>query len=101
MSSQIDVQGQVLPASCEKPLLDALQDAGVTWRESCRNGVCGVCACYLTQGKVDYRQRQPHALTAEAIEAGQILPCIAFPSSTHLTLDAPLYPAPETAITSL
>ena len=82
--TEILIGEQRLTAPVDQPLLDSLQAAGLAWRESCRNGVCGVCACQLISGKVDYRGREPHALDKKERKQGHILPCIAYPREEKL-----------------
>ena len=77
--AEVLIGEQRLTAPADQPLLDSLQAAGLAWRESCRNGVCGVCACQLISGKVDYRGRELHALDQKERKQGHILPCIAYP----------------------
>ncbi|WP_404414856.1 2Fe-2S iron-sulfur cluster-binding protein [Marinospirillum sp.] len=95
------LDGRELEASSSQTLLDSFQAGGVPWRESCRNGVCGVCACQLFQGKVDYLGRQPHALDNKDRRAGQILPCIAYPASELLEISLPAYPLDCPQLTNL
>ena len=67
-------------------LLEVIGASGLTVRQACQNGVCGICRCRLVSGDVTYRQRKPHALWREEIDQGYILPCIAFAAS-DLSLD--------------
>ena len=90
-----------LEAPSDQPLLDSLQAGGVPWRESCRNGVCGVCTCQLIKGKVDYQGRKPHALDKKDKAAGRILPCIAYPASDLLEIGPPDYPLDYPELISL
>ena len=80
-------QGEVKCAvDGENFLLEAMRDAGLSVRKSCRNGVCGLCKCHLVEGEISYLWRKPHGLWDKHIAAGLILPCIAFARS-DLTLD--------------
>ncbi|SFC42150.1 Ferredoxin [Marinospirillum celere] len=90
-----------LSAAATQPLLDSLQAGGLAWRESCRNGVCGVCACQLIRGQIDYRGRQPHALDAKERKQGKILPCIAYPASEQLEISSPAHPLNSLPLSSL
>ena len=67
-------------------LLEAMREAGLSVRKSCRNGVCGLCKCRLVSGDITYLWRKPHGLWEKHIAAGLILPCIAFARS-NLALD--------------
>ena len=73
-------------ASEDKFLLEAMRDAGLPVRKSCRNGVCGLCKCRLVAGEITYLWRQPHGLWEKHIAEGLILPCIAYARS-DLVLD--------------
>lgn len=65
----------------ETDLLDAMGQAGLSVRRSCRNGVCGLCKCRLTAGEITYHWREPHGLWEKHRAEGMILPCIAFARS--------------------
>lgn len=88
------LEGQVepMPQAADQKLLASLEQAGVKWRVACDNGVCGICACVLQQGQIDYRQQQPRGLDTDEIRAGVILPCIAYPASPELRISRALYP---------
>jgi ferredoxin len=64
--------------SDETDLLATIQKLGLSIRQACRNGVCGLCRCRLVGGEITYHHRDPYALGEEDREAGFILPCIAF-----------------------
>lgn len=65
----------------DRLLLDALNATGLPLRNPCRNGVCGLCRCRLLEGEIDYLRRKPHGLWEKHLDAGFILPCIAFARS--------------------
>jgi 3-ketosteroid 9alpha-monooxygenase subunit B len=54
-------------------MLDVLIDAGLDAPYSCRQGICGACACQLTGGKVDMAHNE--VLEAIDIADGYILAC--------------------------
>jgi 3-ketosteroid 9alpha-monooxygenase subunit B len=54
-------------------MLDVLIDAGLDAPYSCRQGICGACACQLTGGKVDMAHNE--VLEAADIADGYILAC--------------------------
>ena len=70
----------------DKNLLEAMRENGLPVRQSCRNGVCGLCKCRLAEGEITYHWRKPHGLWEKHIAEGLILPCIAFARS-DLVLD--------------
>lgn len=76
----------------DQTLLAAMHDQQLPVRKACRNGGCGVCRCRLTRGDITYHQREPFALWQADIDAGVILPCIAYAVSdvvlSELSYDA-------------
>jgi 3-ketosteroid 9alpha-monooxygenase subunit B len=54
-------------------MLDVLIDAGLDAPYSCRQGICGACACQLTRGKVDMAHNE--VLEAADIADGYVLAC--------------------------
>ena len=77
---------QVLPegASCdawpEQPLLLSIEQGGIDWPSSCRNGTCRTCIGHLVAGEVRYAIEWPGLSTKEQ-QAGCVLPCVAYPLS--------------------
>lgn len=67
-----------------QPLLASLEQGGIDWPSSCRNGSCRTCMGQLTQGRVRYEIEWP-GLSAEEKADGYVLPCVAYPCS-DLTL---------------
>lgn len=49
---------------------------------SCRIGVCGTCACKISEGEVDYEET-PSA----SVESGSVLICVSKPKTEKLILD--------------
>jgi 3-ketosteroid 9alpha-monooxygenase subunit B len=54
-------------------MLDVLIEAGLDAPYSCRQGICGACACQLTGGKVDMAHNE--VLEASDIADGYVLAC--------------------------
>jgi 3-ketosteroid 9alpha-monooxygenase subunit B len=54
-------------------MLDVLIEAGLDAPYSCRQGICGACACQLTGGKVDMAHNE--VLEAADIADGYVLAC--------------------------
>jgi 3-ketosteroid 9alpha-monooxygenase subunit B len=54
-------------------MLDVLIEAGLDAPYSCRQGICGACACQLTAGKVDMAHNE--VLEAADLADGYILAC--------------------------
>lgn len=88
------IDGETREVACADTqlVLEALRDSGLPVRKSCRNGVCGLCKCRLVQGEITYHWREPYGLWQKHIDAGYILPCIAYPVSDVRLRDIPLEP---------
>ena len=71
--------GKNFTINADKPLLHALEEAGLPIVAACRTGVCGACKCKVT-GQVESSSQA--TLTAEQIEQGYVLSC-----STKATSD--------------
>jgi len=71
----------------EQPLLLSLEQGGIDWPSSCRNGTCRTCIGVLESGEVRYRVDWP-GLSPEEHAEGCVLPCVAYPAS-DVTLAAP------------
>ncbi|MGP1629673.1 MAG: 2Fe-2S iron-sulfur cluster-binding protein [Giesbergeria sp.] len=71
-------------ASCdawpEQPLLVSIEQGGIDWPSSCRNGTCRTCIGTLLSGEVRYTIEWP-GITTEEMQAGCVLPCVAYPLS--------------------
>ena len=76
----------VLPdrAACdawpEQTLHLSMEQAGLDWPSSCRSGTCRTCIGHLHSGEVRYAIEWP-GLTTEELQAGCVLPCVAYPVS--------------------
>ncbi|MDJ0394876.1 ferredoxin--NADP reductase [Rhodococcus sp. G-MC3] len=66
-------------------LVEMLLAEGIDVPYSCREGVCGSCACTVLQGKVDMDKAE--VLAPEDIENGYILACQARPASDHIHIE--------------
>ncbi len=69
--------GRQTAAAMEWPpgtrLLDVLIDQGLDPPFSCRQGICGACACQLTAGQVEMAHNE--ALEADDVADGYVLAC--------------------------
>jgi 3-ketosteroid 9alpha-monooxygenase subunit B len=65
-------------------MLDVLIDAGLTAPYSCRQGICGACACLLTGGEVDMVHNE--VLEAADLADGYILACQAVPLTPDVSI---------------
>ncbi len=71
-------EGQPFDAWNNQPLLLSMEQGGIDWPSSCRNGTCRTCLGRLLQGSVRYEIEWP-GLFAEEKAEGYILPCVAIP----------------------
>lgn len=71
--------GQRVVVDGDRPLLDALEAAGLVLPFGCRYGGCISCAAKLVSGEVD--QREGTALKPWQLERGYVLLCVARPQS--------------------
>ena len=69
----LDGEKRLLPWPPGSRMLDVLIEHGLDAPYSCRQGVCGACACQLTGGEVDMAHNE--VLEAADIEDGYILAC--------------------------
>ena len=72
----LDGERRVLPWPGTR-MLDALLDEGLDAPFSCRQGICGACACQLTSGEV--RMAHNEVLEEADVAEGYILACQAVP----------------------
>ena len=68
----------VFDAWKDRPLLDSIEQGGLTWPSSCRVGSCRTCLSSLVSGQVRYEMAWP-GLTPEEKAEGCVLPCVAYP----------------------
>ncbi len=71
--------GQSFEADGDKPLLDTLEEHGVSLPYGCRYGGCISCAAKLLDGEVD--QSEGVALNGRQMYDGYVLLCVARPQS--------------------
>ena len=83
--AQIADEDIQVDAWADAPLLQSLEEGGVDWPSSCRNGTCRTCVGRLTSGSVHYEIEWP-GLSPEDKEAGCILPCVAYPDGNVVLL---------------
>jgi len=84
-NAQIDNEDIQVDAWADTPLLQSLEEGGVDWPSSCRNGTCRTCVGRLKSGSVHYEIEWP-GLSAEDKEAGCVLPCVAYPDGNVVLL---------------
>ena len=73
LSVTLDGATTLLPWPAGTRMLDVLIGAGLDAPYSCRQGICGACACQLTGGEVEMTHNQ--VLEAADIADGYILAC--------------------------
>ncbi len=72
LSVTLDDATTTLPWPAGTRMLDVLIDAGLDAPYSCRQGICGACACQLTGGEVEMAHNE--VLEAADISDGYIMP---------------------------
>jgi 3-ketosteroid 9alpha-monooxygenase subunit B len=77
LTVELDGATRVLPWQPGARMLDVLIGAGLTAPHSCRQGICGACACRLTGGEVEMAHNE--VLEAADLADGYILACQAVP----------------------
>jgi 3-ketosteroid 9alpha-monooxygenase subunit B len=80
----LDGATQVLPWPPGARMLDVLIAAGLTAPYSCRQGICGACACQLTAGEVEMAHNE--VLEAGDLADGYILACQSVPLTTDVSI---------------
>jgi len=83
----LDGESRVLEWPAGTRMLDVLIDEGLDAPYSCREGVCGACACQLTSGKVEMAHNE--VLGHEDVEDGLILACQAVPLTETVSICYP------------
>ena len=79
-TGQTEPEGQQFDAWSQQPVLLSMEQGGIAWPSSCRNGTCRTCIAQLVRGAVRYKIEWP-GLSAEEKVEGYTLPCVAFPCS--------------------
>jgi 3-ketosteroid 9alpha-monooxygenase subunit B len=80
----LDGQTRLLPWPPGSRMLDILLDQGLDPPFSCREGICGACACRLTAGEVDMVHNE--VLEPQDIADGYILACQAVPLTPQVSI---------------
>lgn len=75
-----DQELQQFDAWTDRPLLQSLEEGGLHWPSSCRNGTCRTCLGQLKEGTVRYLIEWPGVSTDER-NSGLVLPCVCAPTS--------------------
>ena len=83
----LDGQTRQLPWPAGTRMLDVLIDSGLDPPYSCREGVCGACACQLTGGKVEMMHNE--VLEAEDLADGYVLACQSVPLTPAVEITYP------------
>ena len=86
-TARLRPSGQQCDAWADQSLLDSMEQGGLQWPSSCRNGTCRTCIGQLIEGEVRYRIEWP-GLSAEEKAEGYVLPCVAIPQG-DVTLQDP------------
>jgi 3-ketosteroid 9alpha-monooxygenase subunit B len=73
-----------LPGPAGVRMLDVLVEAGLDAPFSCRQGICGACACQLTGGEVEMAHNE--VLEQADLDEGYILACQARPLTSEVSI---------------
>jgi len=84
LSVTLDGATKQLPWPPGARMLDVLIEAGLDAPYSCRQGICGACACQLTGGEVEMAHNE--VLEAADIADGYILACQAVPLTPEVRI---------------
>ena len=84
LSVTLDDATTTLPWPAGTRMLDVLIGAGLDAPYSCRQGICGACACQLTGGKVEMAHNE--VLEAADVADGYILACQAVPLTPEVSI---------------
>jgi 3-ketosteroid 9alpha-monooxygenase subunit B len=84
LSVTLDGATAELPWPAGTRMLDVLIDAGLDAPYSCRQGICGACACLLTGGEVEMAHNE--VLEAADLAGGYILACQALALSSQVSV---------------
>ena len=84
LSVDLDGVTRVLPWPPGTRMLDVLIAAGLTAPYSCRQGICGACACQLTAAEVEMAHNE--VLEAADLADGYILACQAVPLTPEVSI---------------
>ncbi len=71
----------------DRPILEALEEAGRPLPNDCRAGHCGTCRVRMRSGDVDRGLYMPMALSDEEVADGYLLSCVATPVSPVVELE--------------
>ena len=80
----LDGEKRVLPWPPGSRMLDVLIESGLDAPYSCRQGICGACACQLTGGEVEMAHNE--VLEDEDLAEGYILACQAVPLTESVSI---------------
>ena len=84
LSVTLDGATTQLPWPAGARMLDVLIDAGLDAPYSCRQGICGACACQLTSGKVEMAHNE--VLEEDDLAEGYILACQALAQTSGVSI---------------
>ena len=85
LTVSLDGSSRVLKWPAGMRMLDVLVDAGLDAPFSCRQGICGACACQLTGGEVSMAHNE--VLEEEDLADGYILACQALAVTPEVSID--------------
>jgi 3-ketosteroid 9alpha-monooxygenase subunit B len=84
LTIELDGTTRVLPWQPGTRMLDVLIAAGLQAPYSCRQGICGACACQLTAGQVEMAHNE--VLEAADLADGYVLACQSVPLTPEVRI---------------
>ena len=90
-TARLSPSNQQCDAWADQSLLDSMEQGGLDWPSSCRNGTCRngtcrTCIGHLVSGSVHYAVEWP-GLSPEEKAEGCVLPCVAIPDGDVVLQD--------------
>jgi tetrachlorobenzoquinone reductase len=83
---KLSLSGRVLRVPKDKSILQVLEESGIDWPFSCREGMCRTCETQVIEGVPDHRD---YVLSEAERSAGKsMMICVSRARTPFLTLDA-------------
>lgn len=77
--------GQTLEVPADRSILDVVEEAGINWPSSCREGTCGSCEARIVAGAADHRDAV--LTSAERKRNEYLMVCVSRAVTSELSLE--------------